>query len=197
MNSQQILDQAALMAVQMIEKTVDEQIERMDHMGEDELAQIRRKRLAEMAALQKEKQEWRRNDHGMLMEIADEREFFATTKASKRVVCHFMRKTNPFCLELNEHLRRVAQRHQETKFVYLDAERTPFLVEKLKIWMLPTIALILDGKVKDYVVGLDEVGGEEMQTGYLEGRLLNAMVIFENEDGQDNSYAPGNDSDSD
>ncbi len=35
----------------------------------------------------------------------------------------------------------------------INAEKSPFLTERLKIWMLPTLALIKNEKVEDYVVG--------------------------------------------
>ena len=43
----------------------------------------------------------------------------------------------------------------------IDAEKSPYLTEKLKIWMLPTLALIKNEKVIDYIVGLDDVGGSD------------------------------------
>jgi hypothetical protein len=43
----------------------------------------------------------------------------------------------------------------------IDAEKSPYLTDKLKIWMLPTLALIKNEKVIDYLVGLDELGGVE------------------------------------
>jgi hypothetical protein len=42
----------------------------------------------------------------------------------------------------------------------------PFNAERLKIWMLPTLAIIKHEKTTDYVVGLDELGGaEDFSTG--------------------------------
>ncbi len=42
----------------------------------------------------------------------------------------------------------------------------PVLTERLKIWMLPTVAVIKHEKTTDYVVGLDELGGvEDFSTG--------------------------------
>ena len=43
----------------------------------------------------------------------------------------------------------------------IDAEKAPFLVERLKIWMLPTLALVKLEKTVDYVVGFDELGGRD------------------------------------
>lgn len=35
----------------------------------------------------------------------------------------------------------------------INAEKSPFLTDKLKVFMLPTLALIKNEKVEDYVVG--------------------------------------------
>ena len=43
----------------------------------------------------------------------------------------------------------------------INAEKSPYLVEKLKIWMLPTLALIRQEKTVDYVVGFDDMGGKD------------------------------------
>lgn len=46
----------------------------------------------------------------------------------------------------------LAKQHIETRFVKIHAEKSPFLTEKLKIIVLPTLALIKNTKVDDYVV---------------------------------------------
>lgn len=43
----------------------------------------------------------------------------------------------------------------------INAEKAPFLVDRLKIWMLPTLALVKQEKTTDYVVGFDELGGRD------------------------------------
>jgi len=45
--------------------------------------------------------------------------------------------------------------------VQIHAEKSPFLVEKLKIWMLPTLALIRQENTVDYVVGFEDLGGKD------------------------------------
>ena len=53
-------------------------------------------------------------------------------------------------------------------------------VERLKIWMLPTLAMVKNGKTTDYIVGLDELGGhEDFDPSLLEGRLISAGILFE------------------
>lgn len=47
--------------------------------------------------------------------------------------------------------------------------------------MLPTLALIKNERVIDYVVGLDELGGTyDFETAALEDRLSAAGIIFDN-----------------
>lgn len=60
----------------------------------------------------------------------------------------------------------------------IDAEKSPYLTDKLKIWMLPTLALIKNEKVVDYVVGFDDMGGrDDFTTDILANRLAAASVI--------------------
>jgi len=52
--------------------------------------------------------------------------------------------------------------------------------ERLRVWMLPTLAIIKNEKTTDYVVGLDELGGkEDFGPAVLEARLVSAGVLFE------------------
>jgi hypothetical protein len=53
---------------------------------------------------------------------------------------------------MDKHLAILAKQHLETRFLKINAEKSPFLTERLKIFMLPTLALVLKGKVEDYVV---------------------------------------------
>jgi hypothetical protein len=80
---------------------------------------------------------------------------------------------------VDKHLSILAKEHLETKFLKLDAEKSPFLCERLRIFMLPTIAIIKNGKAEDYVVGFDELGGkDDFGTEVLEERLARTGVIF-------------------
>ncbi len=81
---------------------------------------------------------------------------------------------------MDKHLGILCKQHFETKFVKIDAEKSPFLVDRLKIWMLPTLALIKSEKTVDYVVGFDDLGGsDDFSTDVLEGRLASAGIVQE------------------
>ena len=57
-------------------------------------------------------------------------------------------------------------------------DRSPFLCDKLRIIMLPTVACVLRGKVKDYIVGFDDMGGsDEFDTEVLEWRLGETGIL--------------------
>ena len=61
----------------------------------------------------------------------------------------------------------------------INAEKSPFLVERLKIWMLPTLALIKSEKTVDYVVGFDDMGGrDDFPTEALRLRLAAPGIIL-------------------
>ena len=65
--------------------------------------------------------------HGEYTEIAEEKEFFELAKKSKNFVCHFYRDEFFRCKIVDKHLRLLAQKHMETKFCKINAEKCPFL----------------------------------------------------------------------
>lgn len=82
------------------------------------------------------------------------------------------------CKILDKHLAILAKKHIETKFLKLNVEKAPFLTERLRIKVIPTLALLIDGKTKDYVVGFTDLGNtDEFPTEMLEWRLGCADVI--------------------
>ena len=79
---------------------------------------------------------------------------------------------------MDKHLDTLAKLHLETKFCRIDAEKSPFLTERLKVWMLPTLALVKHEKVVDYVVGFDDLGGrDDFTTDQLRQRLAAAGLV--------------------
>ena len=128
--------------------------------------------------LQSKRQEWLARGHGELREVS-ERDFFQEMKGEERMVCLFYRESPP-CQAMEKHLGLLAKSHIETKFVKVLAEKAPFLAERLRVWMLPTVAIIQNEKTTDYIVGLDELGGtEDFSTSELENRLATAGAILE------------------
>ncbi|GKD48819.1 thioredoxin domain-containing protein 9, partial [Tanacetum coccineum] len=61
----------------------------------------------------------------------------------------------------------------KTRYIKIQAEKSPLKSDKLKIVVLPNIALIKNAKVDDYVVGFNEIGGtDDFNTEELEDSTL-------------------------
>ncbi|KAG7502332.1 thioredoxin domain-containing protein 9 [Solea senegalensis] len=169
-----VLEQSA----KLVEEKVDAQISKLNDMDEDDLERLKEKRLEALKKAQKQKQDWLSKGHGEYREISSEKDFFPEVKDTKNVVCHFYRNSTFRCKILDKHLAILAKKHVETKFIKLNAEKAPFLSERLRIKVIPTLALVVDGKTKDYVVGFGDLGNtDEFSTEMLEWRLGCADVI--------------------
>jgi len=178
MDQQAAMQQVAAMAMGAVEKALDDEIERIDNMGEDDFARIRKQRLEDMKAKALEKEQWRRNDHGTLSMITDQKDFFDAVKKSKRVVVLFYRDGNKWCDVLSNHMQVLAEKHMEAKFCKVNAENSPFLVERLNIWMMPTIVCCKENKVHLQFNGLDEIDPSgKFETASLEFVLHNAEML--------------------
>ncbi|XP_010271635.1 PREDICTED: thioredoxin domain-containing protein 9 homolog [Nelumbo nucifera] len=179
---QEILEKQVLTVAKAVEDKLNEEISALDHLDLDDLEALRERRLQQMKKMAEKRSRWISLGHGDYSEIPSEKDFFSVVKASERVVCHFYRDNWP-CKVMDKHMTILAKQHIETRFVKIHAEKSPFLAEKLKIVVLPTLALIKNAKVDDYVVGFDELGGtDEFSTEELEERLAKSQVIlFEGE----------------
>lgn len=160
------------------EEQLDAEISKLETLTEDDLENIRKKRIEEMKQKQVKQQEWRANGHGEYSELSEEKEFFEVSKKSANVVCHFYRDDFFRCKVVDKHLAILARKHMETKFCKINAEKCPFLTERLRIKTLPTMALVKDAKTKDYIVGFGDLGGtDEFSTEMLEWRIAHAGVV--------------------
>ncbi|KNC86975.1 hypothetical protein SARC_00925 [Sphaeroforma arctica JP610] len=145
-----------------------------------------------------------RNGHGSVQEITDEREFFEAAKSSRRLVALFYRTGSAVCDSMVQHTRRLAESHMETKFLTIDVAKTPFLVDRLDIFVLPTMVTIEEGSTKNKFKGYDAFGGTaNIHTGVIERVLksvgaLDKTPIAEGSGAQDEQMEEtGNDSDLD
>ena len=147
-------------------------------MDEDDFEKLKLKRLQQLKKSQQQKVEWQQQGHGRYEEISDEKEFFEACKKSKNVICHFYRDSTFRCKIVDKHFGLLAPKHIEARFVKINAERCPFLVERLRIVVIPTICLAKEGKTVDYVVGFDDLGGtDEFTTEMMEWRIARSNVI--------------------
>ncbi|VDM51949.1 unnamed protein product [Angiostrongylus costaricensis] len=165
-------------AAQIMEEQVDKEINRLDNMDENEIDLIRRRRMEELKRMQKTKAEMLSLGHGRYDEVADEKEFFEATKKSKHVVCLFYLNGNLRCKIVDKHLNILATKHFGTRFIHVNAEKVCFLVTRLNIRVIPTIAIVKEQKTIDYIRGFDDLGGvDNFSTEALENRLARSGVL--------------------
>merc|ERR1719486_189135 len=137
----------------------------------DDLEELRRKRLEQMKSKHAEKQKKLAAGHGEYTMI-EERDFFDVAKKSEYMVVHFWREETWRCEIMDKHLRQLAQKHWGTRFVKINAEKSPYLSERLHIWCLPSLVLCKQGKTDHTIVGFSEfVSGDEATTEEMEALL--------------------------
>ena len=79
--------------------------------------------------------------HGTYTEVADQKQWFAVCKESERVICHFYRPQTKWCQYIDKHFQALAPKHMEAKFIKINAEKCPFLVQRLNIVLMPTVIM--------------------------------------------------------
>lgn len=86
------------------------------------------------------------------------------TTEHEKVVVHFRHPDFARCSIMDEHLDRIAQRHnfgeasgEEVAFARVDVTNTPFVVEKLGIRVLPCVLGFAKGIAKGKVVGFEGI----------------------------------------
>lgn len=113
-----IVSDAILEKLDQEEARIDDQIRRLEQMDDDDLEQLRARRLEAMRKQEQKQREFQAKGHGSYREITDQRQFFEELKQSERAVCHFFRDTTERCRIVDRHLERLAARHMETKVFF-------------------------------------------------------------------------------
>lgn len=141
--------------------------DQLEEGGDDddyELRLLREKRLKEIRTAELQRLENLAKGHGQYREIVQD-EFLTEVTGSFHVICHFYHKEFPRCKIMDKHLEKLCQRHVEAKFIYINAEKAPFFVEKLKIRTMPTLVFFEDG----VAIG-KQIGFEGLSDGLPEGQ---------------------------
>jgi len=179
----QVIQQTIVSAATELESQLDNELNTLDSITGDDLQALREQRLKEMKNLAKKKQEWLANGHGEYDELSGEKEFFEVSKKSANIIAHFYRDSTERCKIVDHHLKILTKQHLEAKFCKVNAENSPFLTQRLRIKVIPTIAIIKDSKTKDYIVGFSDLGNrDDFTTEMLEWRIAQSGAIEYNGD---------------
>ena len=192
-----ILGEQLLNAAKIMEEQVDQEIKDLEKLDEDDLEAIRRRKLGEsffswmhylimdfyftdmMKKMQEKKTEWKAAGHGEYSEIPEEKEFFTVTKGSDNCVIHFYRDETFRCKIFDKHFSLLAKKHVETRFCKINAEKCPFLCDRLKIRVIPTVLCIKNQQTTGQIVGFADLGNtDEFSTEMLEWRLAHVGLVL-------------------
>jgi thioredoxin-like negative regulator of GroEL len=120
----------------------------------------------------------KQRNHGIYDIITSEKEILKITTSTKFCVVHFFHKEFRRCQIMDKHLMTIARKHFKTRFVKIDVENASFLVEKLKIQILPCVVCFVDGVSTDRLIGFQDLGNNDnFTTEMVEKRLAKANVI--------------------
>ncbi|XP_059641753.1 thioredoxin domain-containing protein PLP3B-like [Cornus florida] len=172
--------------------SVNEEVDLDELMDDPELEKLHADRIAALKKEAEKRQALKKQGHGEYREIT-EGDFLGEVTASEKVICHFYHREFYRCKIMDKHLKSLAPRHVDTKFIKLDAENAPFFVAKLGIKTLPCVILFRKGIAADRLVGFQDLGGkDDFSTKTLEVLLIKKGIISEkkeDEDGNgDNGY---------
>ncbi|KAG5475453.1 hypothetical protein LSCM1_03573 [Leishmania martiniquensis] len=142
-----------------------------------ELMELRRIRLQHMRANKEKEAEWLSKQHGEYREIAQDDFFNIVVRekgGSERVCVHFYHKDFESCKVIDRRLSELSRTLLEVKFVKIDAERSPFLVERLRVTTLPQCVLFLNDVCIDRILGFEGCTNED---GTLDPNLLRERIV--------------------
>ncbi|KAA6395950.1 MAG: putative Thioredoxin domain [Streblomastix strix] len=160
------IGQVLLQAAEVIESEVDKRLEELNEV--DDFEALRAQRLAQLKKKQENRMKWLHEGHGKINEVVEEKDFFNETRGVERCIVHFHRPQSKYSDLLGQHLQKLAELHIETKFVRINAEKSPFLCTRLGVTIIPTLSLIEKGKVAGKIEGLEAFGGEKLTTHSVE-----------------------------
>lgn len=117
------------------------------------------------------------NEDGLIPLVTDKGFLEIANKEPYCVLC-FVHNDFFRTFTLLEHLKKIAEKQQSTRFLKVDAGASHFLTRKLGVQMLPAMYVFIEGKLVDAIVGFDDFGGkDDFSTVRVWGRLQESGVI--------------------
>jgi hypothetical protein len=180
-----------LAMAEAMERAVDDELDKIDQMDDEDMDQIRLRRVKQLREMQKRKDNWLAMGHGRLIEVTDPAMFFDMVKKSERCIVTFKRPVTERCAIIDEHLKKIALSHFETRFMSIDVEKVPSLPQRFNVAMLPTIMLVEKGNTFHSIIGFDDFGGrddfetETMEKVFMHYGMINDKDMFDNDQTND------------
>ncbi|KAI5191080.1 hypothetical protein NEMIN01_1349 [Nematocida minor] len=111
-----------------------------------------------------------------LREITDETLLCKKTKTDTLIV-HFYDKSFKRCKEMNAVLEEIAPKYPAIQFLCAEAEKFPFLTERLEIEQLPYLATFSEGYFMGGIIGFQDIGEENLDKSLLEQYIKQSSLL--------------------
>ncbi|KAL6276698.1 hypothetical protein ACE6H2_020299 [Prunus campanulata] len=173
--------------------SVNQEVDLDELMDDPELEKLHADRIAALKKEAEKREALKRKGHGEFREIT-EGDFLGEVTGTEKAICHFYHQEFYRCKIMDKHLKTLASKHVDTKFIKLDAENAPFFVTKLGVKTLPCVIIFRNGVAVDRLVGFQDMGGkDDFSTRALEVVLIKKGIISEkkDEDDEDDGYDEG------
>lgn len=171
--------------------SINQEVDLDELMDDPELERLHADRIASLKKEAEKRQALKKQGHGEYREVT-EADFLGEVTGSEKVICHFYHREFYRCKIMDKHLKSLAPRHMDTKFIKLDAENAPFFVAKLGVKTLPCVILFRKGIAVDRLIGFQDMGGkDDFATRTLEALLIKKGIVSEkkkDEDDEDRGY---------
>ncbi|KAI6716375.1 hypothetical protein JHW43_001153 [Diplocarpon mali] len=140
---------------------------------------LREQRIQQLHSELSRAKQQKNEGFGHYTEIKEEKTLMDLTASVKYAVVHFAKDDFARCGVMDEHLKALAAKHTDTRFLKIQVENAPFLVVKLKVQVLPCVLAFANGVSADRIVGFEGWGYKEdtFTTKDLERRLLATGVL--------------------
>ncbi|KAG4121155.1 hypothetical protein ERO13_D11G188800v2 [Gossypium hirsutum] len=102
--------------------SVNQEVDLDELMDHPELEKLHADRITALKKEAEKREALKRQGHGEYREIS-EGDFLGEVTGSEKVVCHFYHKEFYRCKIMDKHLKALASKHLDTKFIKLDAEK--------------------------------------------------------------------------
>ncbi|XP_024021777.1 thioredoxin domain-containing protein PLP3B isoform X2 [Morus notabilis] len=164
--------------------SVSQEVDLDELMDDPELEKLHADRIAALKKEAEKREAMKKKGHGEYREIT-EGDFLGEVTGSEKAICHFYHHEFYRCKIVDKHLKSLAQRHLDTKFIKLDAENAPFFITKLGIKTLPCV-ILFRGIAVDRLIGFQDLGGkDDFSTKALENLLIKKGFISEKKQDED------------
>ncbi|KAK9373223.1 thioredoxin-like protein [Lipomyces chichibuensis] len=139
---------------------------------------FREMRMQELHSQMKAAKRFMDTGHGILKEVATEKEVLEITTTTKYCVVHFFHPGFKRCEIMDSRLNALTAKHMGTRFISVNVDNATFLVVRLRIQVLPCVICFIDGKEVLRLVGFESLANSDHFTSdMLESQLQKSGVI--------------------